>query len=174
MGTAVAVQAVRLGRSAAARAKSAEYSGILERISQGSGTQRASLAEMRWDAVLPFGLCLSMLAACARRQDTAGDASTTGTGVLTSGEQQLEPADAGVTAEPALSGPSPSPQSQPPQAAAPDAARPQWVPRDPSFSIIGAGDRDKNLGLAPLPPPPAEIAIDAGGCEVGIEIRTRP
>ena len=79
------------------------------------------------------------------------------------GEQPLEPArtDAGRIGEP-----------PPAVTTGPDAGRPSWVPRDAPLTIVTAGDRDRNLGI--VPPVERTIAVDAGGVEIGIQIRPRP
>jgi hypothetical protein len=112
-----------------------------------------------------------VLAACDRGPATfVGDASTT-SAVTTTGaplpaattrsEQPLEPAraDAGTLAERGDASAS---------TGATEPGRPAWVPKDATLTIVSAGDRDRNLGLAR--PASTSIAIDAGAVQVDVEV----
>jgi hypothetical protein len=105
-----------------------------------------------------LGLFCGALCACERRGPTVGDASTTS--ATSPGEQAIElGADAGVTAE------------APKPAVDAGAGRPSWVPKDASLTIVQAGDRDRNLGIVAPLTAPLSVAVDAGSCEVGIQVR---
>lgn len=135
---------------------------------------RASTAVMTsMRCLVALGLFCGALGACERRDSTAGDASVT-SGSPAAGEQPIEPTgpsvarpDAAVlsTREPSASdaGPTGTPPGQP-----------SWVPKDAALTIVVAGDRDRNLGIAAPAPAANVLAIDAGSCAIGIEVRPRP
>jgi hypothetical protein len=131
--------------------------------------------------LVAIGTCCGA-SACERRAPApaVGDASTTSAAAPT-GEQTLEPAavDAGATAtatttrtpEPAASDAGVATTAQPPAAA--EQPRPSWVPENATLTIVRSVDRDRNLGIA-LPPPVPALTVDAGSCDVGIEVRSKP
>ena len=110
--------------------------------------------------------------ACERRREipAVGDASTTGASAPR-GEQRMEPAvDAGVEPRVAAEQP-PPPVPERTRADERLRARERALARAP-LTIVQAADRDRNLGV--VPEAPARIELDAGGCEVGIEIKRAP
>jgi len=128
------------------------------------------------DFVFAVTLGVALLSGCERRRESpaVGDASTTGATAVPRaprGERELEPsADAG--AEETVDGgvaTRPAPERKP--ADERRRARERALERAP-LTIVQAGDRDRNLGIAPAAP--ARIEIDGGACTVGIEIKHAP
>lgn len=119
--------------------------------------------------IVALGMCCGAAGLLGCKTTPAmGDASTTST---TSSEQTLEPiADGGAAVEVLL--PKPPPEATPQVSAAADAGLPSWVPKDATLSIISASDHDRNLGI--VTSPPTAVTVDAGSCEVGIQLRTKP
>jgi hypothetical protein len=111
---------------------------------------------------------------CERRRDipAVGDASTTAaTEPAPRGERPLEPAaDAGEQAaipEPLGPAPGPRPVAEDDR----QRARERRLERA-TLTIVQAADRDRNLGIVTAAP--SRIEVDAGSCEVGIEIKRGP
>ena len=126
-------------------------------------------------SIVVLALCAGLALACQPRRDipVVGDASTTAaTEPLPRGERPLEPAeDAGV--EQAVPPDTRRAAPEPPRPVVPERqrARERRLERA-TLTVVQAGDRDRNLGI--VAPTPARIEVDAGACEVGIEIKHAP
>ena len=130
---------------------------------------------MRYSAsIVVLALCAGLAVACQPRRDVplVGDASTTAaTEPLPRGERALEPAEDGGAEQPVAP---PDTRRAAPEPPAPDErqrARERRLERA-TLTIVQAGDRDRNLGIVAATP--ARIEVDAGACEVGIEIKPAP
>lgn len=126
-------------------------------------------------SVMMIALCAALAIACERRRDipAVGDASTTAA-EAPRGERVLEPAhDAGgepVAPPPETARPA-TPEPGAPAVDERQRARERRLERA-TLTIVQAGDRDRNLGIVAATP--ARIEVDAGACEVGIEIKPAP
>jgi hypothetical protein len=145
----------------------------------------------RMTYAVAIGLWCGVVIACERRtaSPVVGDASTT-SAATPAGEQAIErtpaagppaaapaPAervgDAGGAATPPSTANAPSAASAPGAAGtSPDGGRPSWVPRDATLTVVRSVDRDRNLGVVAAEP--SVVTIDAGNCDVGIEVRRKP
>jgi hypothetical protein len=125
-------------------------------------------------------VCCGALVGCERPDTSASDAALTSANATlnataippTVGEQVvLEPNDAGAVAAAPTSGAADAGAGT---ATLTSTTLPRWVPKDAALTIISSADRDRNLGIAPPPSPERAVAIDAGSCEIGIQLRPRP
>lgn len=105
---------------------------------------------------LVSALVFTVLFGCKTGPIVVGDASTTGA------ELPLEPAkpDAGTLLQ----------RGDASVSTGATAILPAWVPKDAPLTIVPAGDRDRNLGIA-TPAPGTSIGIDAGAVQLEIKVR---
>ena len=126
-------------------------------------------------SIVVLALCAGLAGACQPRRDVpaVGDASTTAATepLLPRVERALEPAeDAGVE-QPVAPDTRRAAPEQPPPPDEQQRARERRLERA-TLTIVQARDRDRNLGIVAATP--ARIEVDAGACEVGIEIKHAP